>query len=514
MAISYRVGIDTDDDGVIDWDNVDDNLSNRVIALEWSLGMAQPYDDYPAPTTARITLRNEDQRFSPEANPGAFQVGQVLHILSADGLTERRHFTGHIRRVEPLPGDHGQRTAVLIAAGVDAQFAAHQVRLPPQINQRADSVINTLLDKVPLRRQVLKGRWVLGRSGFGELGTNTHLPDITVPRTLETGKSVFAYSGDTWGDGIRASLALASLTAAERGRLFIDREGAVIFYNRHHLLRDSTSVATFQDDMTALTYDYGTEVVSLVRVGLIPRYIGPAQSVLWVSEAAQVIAAGDVRRMTVHYRDDQKRPIGALSVAAPRRGVDYQANTLANGQGSDQSAAVDIFVMEASFSAATLEIRNTGTRALYLLPGFQLLGRPLYQGDPVTIDALDHEAQVFYGPRTFELNLPLLDKLEQGDQIARFELSRRREVSGTVRSLTLSAVHQPTAVLTRTLFDRITISETQTGHSADYFIIAEAHQVTQGGLRHSVTWTLESALANSFWILNQSRLDDTTILAY
>ena len=134
MAISYRVGIDTDDDGVIDWDNADDNLSNRVIALEWSLGMARPYDDYPAPMTARITLRNEDQRFSPEANPGAFQVGQTLHIISDDGLTERRHFTGHIHRVEPLPGDHGKRTAVLIAAGVDAQFAAHQVRLPPQIN--------------------------------------------------------------------------------------------------------------------------------------------------------------------------------------------------------------------------------------------------------------------------------------------------------------------------------------------------------------------------------------------
>lgn len=514
MAIAYLVGLDRDDDGVIDWDDPDDNLSNRVIALEWRLGMARPYDDYPALTTARITLRNSDQRFSPEANSGAFQVGQMLHILSDDGLTERRHFTGHLSRVEPRPGDHGERTAVLVAVGVDAQFVEQQVRLPPQINQRADSVIGALLDAVPLRRQVLKGRWVLGRSGFGELDTHTRLPDSPVTRTLETGKSVFSYSGDTWSDGIPASAALASVTAAERGRFFIDRDGGINFYNRHHLLLDSTSAATFADDMLALTYDYGAEVVSQVRVRLIPRYVGQPQSVLWASESPQLIAAGDVRRISVRYRDAEKRPVGALNVIPPRRGVDYQANTLADGQGSDQTAVVGIFVIEASFSAATLEIRNTGPRAVYLLPGFQLLGQPLYQGDPVVVDMLDHEAQVFYGPRTFELNLPLLDTLEQGDQVARFELARRREAAGAVRSITLSAVHQPTQVLTRTLFDRITISETQTGHTADYFIISEAHMVTQGGLRHTVTWTLESALANTFWLLNQSRLDVSTILVY
>ncbi len=515
MTISYRIGIDSDDDGSIDWGDVDgDNLSHRVIALEWRLGMAQPYDDYPAPTYARITLRNEDQRFSPEAGSSTVQVGKILHIFSDDGLTERLHFSGFISRIEPLAGDQGQRTAVIHVEGIDAQLSQYPVRLTPQINQRADEIIANILDTVPLRRRVLKQRWILGHPGYSELSTSTRLPDITVARSLETGKTVFAYAGDTWGDGIDASRAIAAVTAAERGRFFINRDGNAVFYNRHHLLLDTTFSATFSDDMNALTYDYGAGVVSQVRVDIIPRHIGPDYTVLWLSESAQLVKAGNVRRLTVCYRDADKRQIGALEVYAPRRGIDYQFNTQEDGLGNDQTARVDLLLIQADFSAAILEIRNNSPRDVYLLPGFQLLGTPLYQGDPVTVDALDYEAQVFYGPRILEFNLPLLDSLEQADQLARFELARRRSTNGAVHSITLSAAQHATQVLERTLFDRIGISESQTGHTGDYFIIAEAHQVTQGGLRHGVTWTLESALANTFWVLNQSRLNTSSVLAY
>ena len=78
----------------------------------------------------------------------------------------------------------------------------------------------------------------------------------------------------------------------------------------------------------------------------------------------------------------------------------------------------------------------------------------------------------------------------------------------------MSGTSHLTQVLERTLFDRITIAETQTGHTADYFIIAEEHAVDLGGFRHTVSWLLEPAAASAFWIIGTSLLDQDTILAY
>jgi hypothetical protein len=44
--------------------------------------------------------------------------------------------------------------------------------------------------------------------------------------------------------------------AAERGRFFFDREGKAIFWNRYHLLDDTTSSGTFDDAMTGMVYAY------------------------------------------------------------------------------------------------------------------------------------------------------------------------------------------------------------------------------------------------------------------
>ncbi len=515
MPITYGVGVDGNDDGVIEWgDYAGGDFSRAVIGLEWQLGQAQPYDSVAAPNRATITLRNESRRFSPEDSAYPLQPGKTVQIKSHDGLTERVHFTGLISHVEPLPGDQGTRTAVIHAQSVDAQLRQHHVRLPPQINQRADQVIRAVLDRVPLRRRVLHGRWILERAGHSELGPNTRLPDVTVDRMLQNGKSVFTYVGDTWREGIPVLVAIAQITEAERGRFFISREGTAVFYNRHHLLLDSTAQATLTDDMTGLDYAYGAEVVSRVQVNLTPRSIGPAGTTLWRLESAQPLPAASVRRLTVRFRDADRQPVGALNVAYIRPHIDYQANSQPNGSGVNLTAQVTITLVEVDFSAAVLVLMNTSRRDAFLLAGFEVRGTPVLQGDPLSVEQINLLSQVFYGSNTVLLDLPALDSLEQADQIARFELARRDTPRGLVQRVMLDAKHHPQAALARTLFERITLAESQTGHSADYFIVAEAHTVEQGGERHRVTWLLESASAHNFWLLGVHLLDESTILAY
>jgi len=509
---TYTVAIDFDDDG--DFTNSGEDITADVLRLDWRLGMNAPYDGIAAPIAARVTVRNQSRAYSPEYTANDLSPGKPIRIQSNDGITTRTHFTGFITRIEPMSGDQGERLAVIHAGGPEAQLVQSRVRLPPQVNKRADEVLAAILDTVPLRQTRLKGYWLVGVVNQSELGTNTRLAE-TYPRSLEAGKSTFAYAADTWLSGIAAFDALRQMVESERGRFFVNRAGQLVFYSRHHTLLDTTSDATFANNMDGLDYVYGADVVNRVGVSLLPRSIGLAGTTLWTLETPQRIDPGEtgVRQIIVRYRDADERPFGALSVIPPLAWSDYQANTLPDGTGQDRTAQLGILLTEASASGGVLTIRNNGTAAVYLLAGARLRGTPILQGDPITLEQVDWTSVSRYGLHELALNVPALGSLEDADQMARFELVRRKDPRGLVRRIQVSNTNLLTQVLARTVFDRITITETQTDHSADYFIIAEEHSVDLGGAQHQVSWLLESA-ASDFWIVGVSYLDQNTLLAY
>jgi hypothetical protein len=514
MPATYTVAIDYDDDG--DFTDPGEDISADVLELRWRLGMAQPYDSVAAPTSAQITVRNASRAYSPEFTANDLSPGKPIRIQSNDGVTTRTHFTGFVSHVEPLPGAQGERTAIIHARGPEHELSQNSVRLTPQVNVRADQVIQAALDAAHLRRSKMKGYWVLDKTNHHELGTNTRLAEDTIARSLEAGKSTFAYAADTWADGVPVDVAIRQMAEAERGRFFINRSGQAIFYNRHHTLLDTSADAILTDSMDGVEYTYGADVVNQIEVTFIPRSIGPASTVLWSLGAAQAIPPGETlfRHILVQYRDANEQPIGALTVIPPQRGVDYQANTLANGAGLDRTAFLDVLLLAADASAATLEIRNRSPQMVYLLPGAQLRGTPLYLGDPLTVSHKDDERIAFHGLSRLSLRLPALDSLEAADQLARYELARRKDPRGVVRTIRVSGQNLLAQALARTLFDRITVQETQTDHAADYFIVAEEHAVDRGGARHRATWLLESVDASAFWVVGIGKLDLTAILAY
>ncbi|MEL7233277.1 MAG: hypothetical protein AAGK74_02195, partial [Chloroflexota bacterium] len=100
------------------------------------------------------------------------------------------------------------------------------------------------------------------------------------------------------------------------------------------------------------------------------------------------------------------------------------------------------------------------------------------------------------------------------EDIARFELFRRAQPRSTVREMTLSSRMHLNDILVRALFDRISITETQTAHSNDYFIAGEQHHVFNAGNSHTVTWTLEPVNPAGFWQMNFGMLGESTRLLY
>lgn len=507
---TYTIAIDWNDDG--DFNDAGEDITADVLNVIWRLGMDKPYASHAAPISAQITCRSPTRAYSPEYTANDLTPGKPIRIQSNDGVTTRTHFTGVIARVEPTPGTQGERLAVIYACGPEMELDTQRVLLGIQLDKRADQVIDAVLRQTRLRYPALNPYMIIGVSGHNVVGTH-RLFGLPLTTSLETGKSVFVYVADTWLDGLTANAVIDLMAGSERGRFFINRSGTALFYNRHHTLVNTTSAATFSDNMDGLDYVYGADVINRVRARFIPRSIGTSGSILWESENAIRVDPGQTRQVTARYRDTDLRPIGALTVLPLERGVDYSANSLATGLGLDRTADVVVSV-NAAASAAIIEFRNNTSTTYYIQPGLRLRGTPILQPDPLLIEHSDSTSITFYGLHESELNFAALTSYDEADQIARYELARRAQPRGTVRSMTLSGTLHQAQILARTLFDRITIHESQTDHSADYFIVAEEHTVDLGGKRHHTTWLLEPADSDVYFIIGLHKPDGTHVLAY
>lgn len=473
---------------VYDENNHPHDLSADVTRAEWRLGCRRPYQSVADPATARLTLLNRDRQHTPEAAPAApWQIGRRVQIRHTDDTaTTRTLFTGWVTLIEPQAGDHSTReTVVHLACGL-AELARMVITTPLMTNARTSEIIQTVLARPPLWRY---------------------------PHDIPPGDSLLAFAGDRWGEGVIALRAIRQATSAERGRFYSARDGTLTFRNRAALRATFTPLATFTDRARELRYRYGAALATVVRVKLMPRAVGAPGTPLWTLGGAQKIPPGE-QEIVVRYRDDTGRPAGALDVLPPVPGTDFQTNTAPDGSGIITTLFFSMSVLSADGASARLLLNNAYTAPVYLLPGAQLRGTPLTSGDPATVERVHLPSLDDYGVYTLTLDLPLLDSVEVAEQIARYELRRRRIPRGAVHTLTLDGRSPGGHAVALTLHDPIRIVETQTAHAADYLIVGEAHTVEQGGARHRVTWTLEPCNTVAYWQLNLSRLDQTAALAY
>ena len=164
--------------------------------------------------------------------------------------------------------------------------------------------------------------------------------------------------------------------------------------------------------------------------------------------------------------------------------------------------------MQLGANSVRLRLSNDSRKDLYLTL-LQLYGRPLYRSAPLEVGAADGEGMHIHGLKRLALDLPALSDFETAQAFADYELARRKHPRGSIQTLAVNARDHLPAALSASLFDRIRVSETQTGHRArDYFIVGEEHQVSAGGTRHQVTWTLEAADSARFVIVDDSVIDN------
>lgn len=504
-AVTWQFLADWDSDGAF---SGYDDITADVQQAEWKLGFTKPYQLTADESTCRLTMRNDTRKYSPEYSGGTLYTKLVPHkfmqIRSISEAGTVTHWTGWIDTISPTPLEIGEQRSVINGRGAKHFYDETVVHLDIYEDARASDILPDVIKEVILPPSIEKV-WRLDLTGFAELGTNTILPDYGYFYSMETGRSVYPYAGDTWADET-ASNVIYDLVAGEPGRFYFHRDGRAIFWNRHHLAADITNdgnVTTYTNG----NYVYGDDIRNRILVKNYPRLVSAtANDTLWQLDEPVTIKPGKDRKLRASYKDaDSKNRVGATDVQMPTVAASTLVYTPAN-----LSLYIDLDVKGDS---AEIQLRND-TAYDITISTLILKGKKITTFEDQTFTVEDVTSVTAYSAREMTIDTKMMNDETLAVALAEYELLLRKTPRGQFKTVTLRPKDDTTRAqaIQYSIGTRINLADTQVAHNADYFIMGEQHRLGAGWL-HDVTWNLEPAAVFSAWQLNESLLDTTTILS-
>lgn len=541
MTTTWTIAIDWERTGT--FDGTYDDVTDLVISANWFLGMRKPYADVADDSMLKLVLNNSDRRFSPENSNSALfgwlAPFRPIRIQSNNGTTIRTHYSGWVESIEPGVNQYGERRVTITCAGAMLFFENIETNIELQENKRTSEIIDVLLDEVRIPPSLEDDTTTGKQSAILDYpGANLDeivLPDVQLPRSLQDGRTRLPYAADNWTrqpnspDAPRQRFnvyhAIKDVTAAERGRFFFNRDGEAVFWNRHNLLLEQTVQATFDNSMTDLKYTFAglDEFKNDIQVLYHPRKLGDGSNTLLAEMVYDpdnptegiILRKGEERDINISYQDEDANRVGAKEV--------YITNvvwagaalvTYVDADGYNRTTSVNAYpghlTLIPKANGATLRFR-TENRISHLL-AYEIRGQAVIDMGEKEMSARDGLSIMKYGQRTLRMNLPSLQHNEVAQDVADFELARRKEPSGKVSEVTLKSHGKAGGdhhadQLKLTVGHRIRVKEQQSGHDSEYFIIGEAHRLSDSASLLETTWYLESATESNWAILDTAELD-------
>lgn len=503
----YKVLVDWDDDG--DYSEASEDITAYAIELEWSLGMRQPWQQTADEQTLSLTLRNADRLFSPEAGgslAGSLRPQKVMEVQSRYGGATITHWRGWIESVEPTYGERGELRTTITGAGPKRYIQDAEVHLPLLENVTGDRVLTDVFGQV-VYPVTVADCWLAGIPGHSEAGETTYATDTLASLAFETGKHTFNYV-DTL-DRVSGWEAIQQVCAAERGRFFFDRAGNAVFWNRHHLLMDTTVDGTITR-FHQFRYGYGTGIINHVTVKCRPRSLSAGTVDLWTLAEALPVRGGDTARVSASYTEADSD----ISVA----GIEVERPNVDNGT-LQANSDISLILFEESAQGASLEFLNNGTSEKTVTTA-TIRGRKLTDHRAQDMTEQDDIGITTYGRRVMTIDCSLMDDPLVAQDMARYELALRKDPRGEVSGFGLMRkAADETAELSRTVTmgSRLRLTEAQTGYDGDVFVIGERHSLREGLRIHEAQFTCEPAEPLAFWlagVTGYSEAGQTTIAGF
>ena len=500
---TYTLEVDWDNDG--DFLDTGEDVSSRISSMEWRRGRDYASQLNGRSVAGKLTafLDNSSEDYS-SFNTSSPIFGNVLPARKVQLTVDSKvQWTGFLERIMPIPSLRGKKLARLEAWGPLGYLNEKKVSLAMATSKVTGTAIGDVLTEAG---------WPVGE------------------RDIDAGQTTMARF---WIDRFNTLSALRVVERSESGFLREKKNGDIRFEDRHARLKSphTVSQATFSD-ATGATLGYskpGQEdplpaIFNEFEISVQTYSVG-SLAVLWThpesGASSPLIAPGQSKTFWANYPtpDAATDDIAVDAWTTPVENTDYEANTQSGGGGTDVSS--DLAVVVTKFAnAMKIVITNNGSSAAYITL-LQARGTPVTKDDPVRLSAEDATSQTKYGERTFNPTGPhFIPDSIGGQDWCDFHLSIAKDPVPVLRIRVSGNRDQAhlDEVLDRDISDRITLVATSRGTglgiNEDFFIESEHHVVGEDGL-HWVTWTLSPASGYSnFWILDTSKLDTETVLAY
>jgi PKD repeat protein len=511
--IRYVIECDWERDGTFAHPLAD--ISDRVKALAWNIGMNDSYQDFAPPSRCEVRLFNEDGAFAPDKLDapyrGLLANGVLLRVRAWWRGALQTLWIGKLARIDVSPGERvnssgGWGEAQLTAE--DPMLALLDTEVVPKLlrNVPISQAMGALFESAAFLYPYDRAFWILGHHGVG--AARLFICDYAA---FEPAKTTLAWVGDhlDQGRGVRVQTYLRDLVAAEAGgRFFWDaRAGVFRFHNRHHDAQAALAATLTEDDMTGAQAVYGEDVANVITVEYQPRALGSAGSVIWQTNFR--LKARQTKTIVARYRDanDPTANVAALDVIPPVPGFDLTAKRYYSPPAPptpDVSTAL-LVTTEAGANASKITLYNP---LPYEVEGtLQLRGTPLTAFARAQITMLDPHSIAAHDRREKHLSLPAVDDDEYAAGIAAVTLQRFKDAHPRLQTVSFVAQHGDTlraAALERTVGDRVRIREVWSGHDADYIIVGERHQVDVAAYEQRVTWVLKPLAREVYWVLQDA----------
>jgi hypothetical protein len=444
-----------------------ENITQWVIDATWNIGFKEAYQFVADDNRLTLTLNNDENLWSPEIgvpNPVAGNVrpNRQVRVQAQDpnslAVSYATLYHGWLQALNPKPMPNRSQTAILTATSSRRWLQGAKVELALAESVRANEIIDLVLDTVTLPA------------------------GITLAYTGQTGVYVYPYAFDNVYPEQKDALQILAMAAeAERGKLYVDREGAFIFKNRA-AIADGATVASFDNDFIDADYVYGDKVINDVQVAYYPRKISStADKVLWTWDQVPVtLAIGETKVIRASFSDEDK----------DKRVAGKTITHTITFTGFTTGVTV---TLNAAATSCEITIANT-SGATRTIASLVLKGYKITSFNRCEVEAQDATSITNYGSMPLKVDNPLTATDAEAKVIAeyirdRFEDPRGRMkwIKYVARALTMDA-----QIFNRTVWDRVEVVDGQTSISGkNYLIIGEEHRAVGAATSHEVTWYLE-----------------------
>ena len=335
------------------WTPIPDVVGSAGVTLAYGIRGTGPLARTAAPARLTFALHNDagnavgvQGAYAPgHAHVRAgFGVGTPVRLVLTRAGTAYVKFRGRLTAIQPDPGRGRQQTTCEAADWLETA-ATTRVRVPAQVDQRADELLTTIVNALPADAR-------------------------PVTTDVDQGVSTFPYALYDLDAEEPALRAIAKVVQSELGYCAVIGDtadgGRLRFWHRHARARSVSQITLDDETLVGLTAA-DAHAITGVRVTTHPIAVGAEPvPLVALADVPWLIAPGETRTLTLAARTDPGpteagRRLGGLDGLPLEAGTDYAFTAWPDGSGDDLTATLTV---TATYHAATADVTltNTGPR--------------------------------------------------------------------------------------------------------------------------------------------------------